>query len=58
MVIAYWVVQFAAAAAGGSLLARAFEATAAKGTPLHRGTKEQETSVPASRRPISPLVTT
>ena len=31
--------------------ATADEATAAEGTPLHRGTKEQEGPVPASRRP-------
>lgn len=37
--------------------ANAGEATAAEGTPLHRGTAEQETSLPASPKPISPLVT-
>jgi hypothetical protein len=31
--------------------ANAGEATAAEGTPLHRGTEEQETPVPAARRP-------
>jgi hypothetical protein len=91
MVIAYWIVQFIAAA-GGSLLACAFfgpdvalgnlstwwiyllgpaigavgavgvayvlrgpasaaEATAAEGTPLRRGTGNQETPVSASRTP-------
>jgi aquaporin Z len=38
--------------------ANAGEATAAEGTPLRRGTANQERPVPASRRPSSLLVTT